>query len=138
MMAIRLIVSSFSPRFVVLLVVVLKAQAGAVGLRRPVLESISKRGLRGLLLKFGLLFGFHFWIPANEGLPELVIEHIRAYLEQIVESVKILMQFSNLLILALKNIRVTRGKVAPRNLRRWTAEPGSADAATRSCFASLI
>jgi hypothetical protein len=55
------------------------------------MESISKRGLRGLLLNFGLLFGFHSWIPANEGLPELVIEHIRPYLEQIVESVKILM-----------------------------------------------
>ena len=37
MMAIRLIASSFSPRFVVLLVVVLKAQVVPWRLRRPVL-----------------------------------------------------------------------------------------------------
>jgi hypothetical protein len=37
-------------------------------------ESISNRGLRGLLLNFRLLFGLHSRIPANEGLPELVIE----------------------------------------------------------------
>jgi hypothetical protein len=37
MMAIRLIASSFSPRFVVLLVVVLKAQAVPRRQRRPVL-----------------------------------------------------------------------------------------------------
>jgi hypothetical protein len=36
-------------------------------------ESISNRGLRGLLLNFGLLFSLHSRIPANEGLPELVI-----------------------------------------------------------------
>ena len=40
-------------------------------------ESISNRGLRGLLLNFRLLFGLHSRIPANEGLPELVIDHLR-------------------------------------------------------------
>ena len=37
-------------------------------------ESISNRGLRGLLLNFRLLFALHSRIPANEGLPELVID----------------------------------------------------------------
>jgi hypothetical protein len=84
-MAIRLIASSFSPRFVVLLVVVLDAQAVPQRLRRPVVESISKRGYAAFLLNFGLLFGLHSRILAHEG---LVIEHIRPHLEQIVESVK--------------------------------------------------
>ena len=47
-------------------------------------ESISNRGLRGLLLNFRLLFALHSRIPANEGLPELVIEYLRPHLEQIV------------------------------------------------------
>jgi hypothetical protein len=47
-------------------------------------ESISNRGLRGLLLHFRLLFALHSRIPANEGLPELVIEYLRPHLEQIV------------------------------------------------------
>src|SRR5271166_3705534 len=41
-----------------------------------VLESISNRGLCDLLLNFRLLFVLHSRIPANEGLPELVIEHL--------------------------------------------------------------
>jgi len=45
------------------------------------LESISKRGLCGLLLNFQLLFILHSRIPANEGLPELVIEYLRPHLE---------------------------------------------------------
>jgi hypothetical protein len=49
MMAIRLIASSFSPRFVVLLVVVLKAQAVPRRLRRPRIGEHFKTGLRGLL-----------------------------------------------------------------------------------------
>jgi hypothetical protein len=44
-------------------------------------ESISKRGLCGLLLNFQLLFVLHSRIPANEGLPELVIEHLRSDLQ---------------------------------------------------------
>ena len=49
-------------------------------------ESISNRGLRGLLLNFRLLFGSHSRIPANEGLPELIIEDFRPHLEQIVRA----------------------------------------------------
>ena len=45
------------------------------------LESISNRGLCGLLLNFRLLFVLHSRIPANEGLPELVIEHLRPDLQ---------------------------------------------------------
>jgi hypothetical protein len=45
------------------------------------LESILKRGLCGLLLNFQLLFVLHSRIPANEGLPELVIEHLRSDLQ---------------------------------------------------------
>ena len=48
---------------------------------RVPIESISNRGLRGLLLNFRLLFGLHSRIPANEGLPELVIEHLRPHLQ---------------------------------------------------------
>ena len=44
-------------------------------------ESISNRGLCGLLLNFRLLFVLHSRIPANEGLPELVIEHLRSDLQ---------------------------------------------------------
>jgi hypothetical protein len=44
-------------------------------------ESISNRGLCGLLLNFQLLFVLHSRIPANEGLPELVIEHLRSDLQ---------------------------------------------------------
>ena len=44
-------------------------------------ESISKRGLRGLLLNLRLLFSLHSRIPTNEGLPELVIEYLRPHLE---------------------------------------------------------
>jgi len=44
-------------------------------------ESISKRGLCGLLLNCHLLFVLHSRIPANEGLPELVIEHLRSDLQ---------------------------------------------------------
>jgi hypothetical protein len=44
-------------------------------------ESISNRGLRSLLLTFRILFGLHSRIPANKGLPELVIERLRAHLE---------------------------------------------------------
>jgi hypothetical protein len=44
-------------------------------------ESISKRGLCCLLLNFQLLFVLHSRIPANEGLPELVIEHLRSDLQ---------------------------------------------------------
>ena len=44
-------------------------------------ESISKRGLRRLLLNLGLLFSLHSRIPTNEGLPELVIEYLRPDLE---------------------------------------------------------
>ena len=44
-------------------------------------ESISNRGLCGLLLNFRLLFVLHCRIPANEGLPELVIEHLRSDLQ---------------------------------------------------------
>ena len=44
-------------------------------------ESISNRGLRGLLLNFGLLFDLHPRIPANEGFPELVIEHLGPHLK---------------------------------------------------------
>ena len=47
-------------------------------------ESISNRGLGGLLLNFRPLFGLHSRIPANEGFSELVIEHLRPHLEQIV------------------------------------------------------
>jgi hypothetical protein len=46
----------------------------------------SNRGLRGLLLNFRLLFGSHSRIPANEGLPELIIEDLRPHLEQIVRA----------------------------------------------------
>src|SRR5258707_15123929 len=45
------------------------------------LESISNRGLRGLLLNLGLLFSLHSRVPTNEGLPELVIEYLRPDLE---------------------------------------------------------
>ena len=45
-------------------------------------ESISNRGLRCPPLNFGLLLGLHSRIPANEGLPELVIEHLGPHLEQ--------------------------------------------------------
>src|ERR1700731_2857368 len=44
-------------------------------------ESISNRGLRGLLLNLRLLFSLHSRIPTNEGLPELVIEYLRPHLE---------------------------------------------------------
>jgi CubicO group peptidase (beta-lactamase class C family) len=46
-----------------------------------IVESISNRGLCGLLLNFQLLFVLHSRIPANEGLPELVIEHLRSDLQ---------------------------------------------------------
>ena len=46
-----------------------------------ILESISNRGLRGLLLNVGLLFSLHSRVPTNEGLPELVIEYLRPDLE---------------------------------------------------------
>ena len=46
------------------------------------MESISNQGLRGLLLNFRLLFSLHSRIPANEALPELVIEYLRARLTQ--------------------------------------------------------
>jgi hypothetical protein len=46
------------------------------------MESISNQGLRGLLLNFRLLFSLHSRIPANEALPELVIEHLHARLTQ--------------------------------------------------------
>jgi hypothetical protein len=49
-------------------------------------ESISNRGLRGLLLNFRLLFGSHSRIPANEALPELIIEDLPPHLEQIVRA----------------------------------------------------
>ena len=52
----------------------------------PNLESISNRGLRGLFLNFRILFGLHCRIPANEGLPKLIIEHLRPHLEQIVRT----------------------------------------------------
>ena len=45
------------------------------------IESISNRGLRGLLLNLRLLFSLHSRIPTNEGLPELVIEYLRPHLE---------------------------------------------------------
>ena len=45
------------------------------------LESISNWGLRSLLLNFPFLFSLHSRIPTNEGLPELVIEHLRPHLE---------------------------------------------------------
>jgi hypothetical protein len=45
------------------------------------LESISNRGLRGLLLNLRLLVSLHSLIPTNEGLPELVIEYLRPDLE---------------------------------------------------------
>ena len=47
------------------------------GIRR----AFQTGGLRGLLLNFGLLFGLHPRIPANEGFPELVIEHLGAHLK---------------------------------------------------------
>ena len=50
------------------------------------MESISDRGLGGLLLNFGLLFSLHSRIPANEGLAKLVIEHLRPHLEEIVRA----------------------------------------------------
>jgi poly-gamma-glutamate capsule biosynthesis protein CapA/YwtB (metallophosphatase superfamily) len=53
----------------------------AAGINCCVLESISKRGLRGLLLNLRLLFSLHSRIPTNEGLPELVIEYLRPHLE---------------------------------------------------------
>ena len=53
----------------------------ALAHRMKFLESISKRGLCGLLLNFQLLFILHSRIPANEGLPELVIEHLRSDLQ---------------------------------------------------------
>jgi hypothetical protein len=40
-----------------------------------------KTGLRSLPLSFRILFGLHSRIPANKGLPELVIEHLCPYLE---------------------------------------------------------
>ena len=45
------------------------------------IESISNWGLCGLLLNFRFLFVLHSRIPANEGLPELVIEHLRPDLQ---------------------------------------------------------
>ena len=47
----------------------------------PYSESISNRGLCGLLLNLGLLFSLHSRVPTNEGLPELVIEYLRPHLE---------------------------------------------------------
>ena len=47
---------------------------------------MSNRGLCGLLLNFRLLFVLHSRIPANEGLPELVIEHLRPDLQQVVRA----------------------------------------------------
>jgi glycosyltransferase involved in cell wall biosynthesis len=52
-----------------------------IGWCGTVYESISNRGLCGLLLNFQLLFVLHSQIPANEGLPELVIEHLRSDLQ---------------------------------------------------------
>ena len=46
-----------------------------------ILESISNRGLRGVLLNLRLLFNLHSRIPTNEGLQEVVIEYLRAHLE---------------------------------------------------------
>jgi hypothetical protein len=46
----------------------------------------TKRGLRSLLLNFRILFGLHSRIPANEGLSELVIEHLCPHLEEIVRA----------------------------------------------------
>jgi hypothetical protein len=44
-------------------------------------ESISNRGLRGLLLNLRLLFSLHSRIPTNECPLELVIEYLRPHLE---------------------------------------------------------
>ena len=49
------------------------------------IESISNRGLYGLL-NFRLLFVLHSRMPANEGLPELVIEHLRSDLQKVVRA----------------------------------------------------
>src|SRR5260221_11537861 len=49
-------------------------------------ESISNRGTCGLLLNFRLLFLLHSRIPANEGLPELVIERLRPDLQYVVRA----------------------------------------------------
>ena len=54
------------------------AQVERPGLKE---ESISNRGLCDLLLNSRLLFVLHSRIPANEGLPELVIEHLRSDLQ---------------------------------------------------------
>jgi hypothetical protein len=57
-----------------------EARSILAGIEQTV-ESISKRGLRGLLLNLGLLFSLHSRVPTNEGLPELVIEYLRPHLE---------------------------------------------------------
>jgi hypothetical protein len=51
-------------------------------------ENISKWGLSGLLVNVRFLLSLHPRIPANKGLPELVIEHLHLHLKEVLESVR--------------------------------------------------